>query len=408
MAQAPKPQGGDVFIVDNSDQEWKVRRYLHDWADIARSFDIATGYFEIGGLLSLDGQWQKLDKIRILMGDEVTTRTRRALLAGIQEIKQKLDDSIEKEKEKNDFLAGVPGIVDALRKNRIECRVYTKEKFHAKAYITHAKQAVVGSSALVGSSNFTVPGLTDNVELNVQLRREVEILQEWYERHWESADDVTPEILKVVERHTAMYSPFEVYARALHEFFRRHEMTDYEWLTAGAENGGSRMYPILDHYQQEGYHELLGIAEQYHGAFLCDGVGLGKTFIGLMLIESLIKRHRKRVALFVPKAARRPVWEDKFRKYLPELFGEYSNLAIYNHTDLLRGGEYPEKLKRVKELADVIVVDEAHHFRNPGLKGDDPSTPLSHYWALSNICERKDVYLLTATPINNRLLDCST
>jgi hypothetical protein len=111
----------------------------------------------------------------------------------------------------------------------------------------------------------------------------------------------------------------------------------------------------------------------YHGAFLCDGVGLGKTFIGLMLIESLIKRQRKRVALFVPKASRKPVWESKLRQYLPELFGEYSSLAIYNHTDLLRGGDYTDRLSRIKELADVIIVDEAHHFRNPGLKGDDPA-----------------------------------
>ncbi len=105
-------------------------------------------------------------------------------------------------------------------------------------------------------------------------------------------------------------SPFYVYARALHEFFRRHEKTDYEWLTAGAANWGSRMYPILDFCQQEGYHELVSIAGQYRGAFMCDGVGLGKTFIGLMLIESLINRHRKRVALFVPKAAGKPVWEN--------------------------------------------------------------------------------------------------
>jgi hypothetical protein len=404
MSQESKLQGGDLFIVDNSDKDWKVRRYLHDWTEIATSFDIATGYFEIGALLLLDQQWQKLDHLRILMGDEVSKRTKKALLLGLQEIKNKLDKSIEDEKEKNDFLIGVSAIVEALRNRQIQCRVYTKEKFHAKAYITHAKQAVIGSSALVGSSNFTVPGLTNNVELNVQLRREVEVLQEWYERHWELAEDVTSEILRTIERHTALYSPFDVYARALHEFFRRHEMTDYEWLTAGPARG-SKMYPILDYYQQEGFHEVISIADQYHGAFMCDGVGLGKTFIGLMLIEYLIKKHRKRVALFVPKAAREAVWEDKLRKYLPELFGEYSNLAIYNHTDLLRGGTYPERLRRLRELADVIIVDEAHHFRNPGLKGNDPNTPLSHYWGLFNICEGKEVYLLTATPINNRLLD---
>ena len=31
------------------------------------------------------------------------------------------------------------------------------------AYITHAKLEVVGSQALVGSSNFTAPGLTKNI-----------------------------------------------------------------------------------------------------------------------------------------------------------------------------------------------------------------------------------------------------
>ena len=77
-------------------------------------------------------------------------------------------------------------------------------------------------------------------------------------------------------------------------------MTASEWELAGPENGGSRMFPVLDQYQKEGYHGVMKIAEQYSGAFLCDGVGLGKTFIGLMVIERLI-HEKKNVALFVPK-----------------------------------------------------------------------------------------------------------
>ena len=173
----------------------------------------------------------------------------------------------------------------------------------------------------------------------------------------------------------ALCARFDVYARALHEFFRRHEMTDYEWLTAGASNGGSKIYQILDYYQQEGYHELVGIADQYHGAFLCDGVGLGKTFIGLMLIESLIKQQRKRVALFVPKAARKPVWESKLRQYLPELFGEYSNLAIYNHTDLLRGGDYPDRLSRSKNWPTSSSSTRPTTSATPGSRAMIPASP---------------------------------
>ena len=37
--------------------------YLEEWSGIAKAFAIATGYFEIGALLALDGNWQGLDKI---------------------------------------------------------------------------------------------------------------------------------------------------------------------------------------------------------------------------------------------------------------------------------------------------------------------------------------------------------
>lgn len=391
-------QGGELLVVDNSDDEWKVDRYLRDWVELSTGFDIATGYMEIGALLALDGQWQKLDKLRILMGDEVSVRTKKALLAGVERIKSLLDQSLEREKEKNDFLLGAPGIVEALEKRQIECRIYTKEKFHAKAYITHAKQAVVGSAALVGSSNFTYPGITQNVELNIQLRREVEILQAWYEKHWDEAEDITPEILKVIQRHIREYTPFEVYAKALQEFFRGHEMTAGEW-----ERTQSRIYNVLDQYQREGYQALMKISAQFGGAFLCDGVGLGKTFVGLMLIERLIVHDRKQVALIVPKAARKPVWEKELKNYLPDLRGEdFSNLAVFNHTDLQRGGEYPERLERVKDRADALVIDEAHHFRNPGFQREGRK---NRYWKLNDIAEGKTLFMLTATPVNNRLLD---
>lgn len=224
-----RKSGADIFIVDNSDADWKVKQYLHEWADIAHSFDIATGYFEIGALLALDGQWQKLESPRILMGDETSARTKKALVAGATAV---LDQSIEKQKEINAFLTGVPAVIEALRNRKLEVRIYTKHKFHAKAYITHGKHAVVGSSALVGSSNFTLPGITTNVELNVQIRREVEVLQEWFEKHWKEAGEdgvISDEILKVVERHTREYSPFDVYTKALQEFFRGHELTETEW-----------------------------------------------------------------------------------------------------------------------------------------------------------------------------------
>lgn len=242
--------GGELFIVDNSDSDWKVARYLREWAPVARQLDIATGFFEIGGLLAIGEEWAEADRIRLLIGDEVSRRTRQAFEDGLRQVCSTLDESLEREKQTNDFLAGVPRIVEAVRSGQIECRVYRKDKFHAKAYITHARSEVVGSFALVGSSNLTAPGLTQNVELNVRLGGpEVQLLQEWYERHWKDAEDVTAEVLRVLERHTRKYTPFEVYAKALHDCFHADRLEPDDW-----ERHRSLMYPVLDGYQPRCQH----------------------------------------------------------------------------------------------------------------------------------------------------------
>ena len=55
--------------------------------------------------------------------------------------------------------------------------------------------------------------------------------------------------------------------------------------------------------------------------------------------------------------------------------------------------------------ADVVIIDEAHHFRNTGIRGELNEERQSRYWEMFDICDKKQVFLLTATPINNRLTD---
>ena len=393
----------DLFIVDNSDADWKVRSYLRDWCELSKAIDIATGYFEISALLALEEKWQLVDHIRILMGDEVSLRTKRAFDQSFKKMNGRLDSSIENEKNQNDFLKGVPAIVEGIRSGKIQCRVSRKDKFHAKAYLTHGRAAVIGSFGLVGSSNFTYPGLTDNVELNVQIRgQDVRLLQEWYERHWNEAEDVSPELLKTIERHTREYSPFEVWGKALDELMRGHELTPDEW------DRQSVLFPILAKYQQDAYKKLIQIADRFGTAFLCDGVCLGKTFVGLMLLERMIVREGKRVVLFAPKAAREDVWERAIRKYLPHLNSGFVNFVLYNHTDLQRKGHWPRDMELTLRDADVVLIDEAHHFRNPGIKGEGEKEA-SRYRVLQQYLQggdsTKQLFMLTATPVNNTIHD---
>jgi superfamily II DNA or RNA helicase len=352
-----------------------------------------------------------LEKIRILMGTDMTYRTRNLLLEAVRSrAVDVLNSSIEDNKELNPFLHGVPAILDALQSKQIECKVYDRAKFHAKAYITHAKLEVVGSQALVGSSNFTEPGLTKNIELNVQIQsgREVAQLQEWFEHHWNEASEITDAIIATISRQIQLYTPFDIYAKALQEFFRGHELTATEW-----DETKSKLFSKLDRYQQEAYWALMKIARQHGGAFLCDGVGLGKTFVGLMLIERLILHEGKRVVLFAPKATKEAVWEPHLRELLPYIGGfggaDFSNLAIFSHTDLGRKGSFPERFRRIAELADVVIIDEAHHFRNPGRRGNDDHPEPSRYYELYDLLDNsvrpKTLFMLTATPINNRIAD---
>ncbi|HZW43288.1 MAG TPA: hypothetical protein VFF32_02690 [Dermatophilaceae bacterium] len=114
---------------------------------------------------------------------------------------------------------------------------------------------------------------------------------------------IEAEVVKVVERHAQEFSAFDVYTQAMRSMFDELEPTASEW-----DQHGSLMFPKLDRYQQEAYWALVNIARQHGGAFLCDGVGLGKTYVGLMLIERLVLHENKRVVLFAPKSVKVSVW----------------------------------------------------------------------------------------------------
>ncbi|MDF9716628.1 hypothetical protein INN71_04055 [Nocardioides sp. ChNu-153] len=384
----------DQFIVDNTAEDWKALQYVREWCDISSAIDIATGHFEIGAFLALDGAWQKVEKIRLLIGGDTSRTTADAIAAA-------LDTSILEERQNGDaFLTGVDAVVDGIRAGKIEIRVYKPKKFHAKAYITHSKLKVVGSAALVGSSNFTRPGLTQNVELNVKFQGpEVADLQEWYESHWDEATPVNPELLAVLEHNVREFTPLEVYAKALHALTANVDPTDKSW-----EESDSVIYPLLAPYQQEGFHSLIEMSRRWNGGFLTDGVGLGKTFVGLMLTEYFAVRHRKNVLIMATKTGQDAVWNPELKEKLPELFGQFSNVLVRAHTDLTTQ-KGADEIEHLAKRADVIIIDEAHNFRNHGKNPTDENPWGSRWWRMHEICRRKTVFLLTATPINNSLFD---
>lgn len=85
----------------------------------------------------------------------------------------------------------------------------------------------------------------------------------------------------------------------------------------------------------------------------------------MMLLERYIKKERRPVVLLVPASARISVWETTIKQYMPEILDSFYPFKIINHTDLLL--EKNENLmNQIAQQAEVVVIDEAHHFRNRG------------------------------------------
>lgn len=369
---------------------------LQELLQQTNSWDVATGTFDIGSLLALDGLWQPVKPIRLLMGDETTRRTRRELLSSVN---RGADEGIEIAKEEDDFLAltGVEAIREALRARQIQARIYTRAKFHAKAHILKGKDEAM-DYGLIGSSNFTRPGLMENVELNLLTDEAAQIasLKEWFERLWKDAESVAPELLKVIDRHLRAFTPFEVWAKALYEYFAGRELPLTDW-----ERKESVVFPLLSGYQQEAYRQARHIVQHWGGSFICDSTGLGKTYIGLMLLEYHLV-HGDRILLIVPKSARESVWERNIKRYLEPRYpiACKEHLKIHNQTDFGREGTIPKEwLEYYRDYFPIVLVDEAHHFR----------TPWAHrskvLQTLVNSGAPKTIYFITATPINNSVLD---
>jgi SNF2 family DNA or RNA helicase len=143
------------------------------------------------------------------------------------------------------------------------------------------------------------------------------------------------------------------------------------------------------------------INEMNSNAILADEVGLGKTIeAGLIMKELLLRGEVNSVLIAAPKSLLSQ-WKSEMAEKFGETFsianapGERVNLktdnrVICSHNLLVRKHD-----QLANRIWDLVVVDEAHAFRNTHSKGRG---------ALSDL-RKNHLLLLTATPLCNRLTD---
>jgi superfamily II DNA or RNA helicase len=140
-------------------------------------------------------------------------------------------------------------------------------------------------------------------------------------------------------------------------------------------------HPELALFQQHALERIRTIIAVRGGALLCDSVGLGKTHVARALMRVALAERRP-VLVCAPAQLGR-----HWRRYLRGMRG----WSWLSHTALSRGRAW-----RPRGARPLIVVDEAHAFRNPATR---------RYRTLALLCAGADVLMITATPVNNSLAD---
>lgn len=145
----------------------------------------------------------------------------------------------------------------------------------------------------------------------------------------------------------------------------------------GANQACARLGDItLEPHQQSAVTRLEAALEEFGGALLADDAGMGKTFVA----TAIARRYSH--TLVIAPAALASMWRDALAR-----------------TETRAGFLTFERLSRADKVGasdaryDLVIVDEAHHARNPATR---------RYRSLVGLARSARVLLLTATPIHNR------
>ena len=364
-----------------------------------------VGFFYFSGIRELyEGLKEKPDvNIKVLVGLNVD-RTNFGLLEYADQDKQLSDEercykflqSVKKSLNSEDFdtqefYQQVRFFIKLISENKLIIRK-TYNPNHAKIYIFKLEEGQVGRKNLfiTGSSNLTKAGITTQEEFNVEISDfGFEDAEDYFDHLWEEAVKITEDnvikqrLIEVVEKETLVkdITPFEAFVLVLKTYLDSYEQKEVgQSLIKILEENGYKRYQ----YQLDAVKQALAIIEKNNGVIIADVVGLGKTIIACAVARELKKRG---IVICPPGIVGDKNKNSGWMKYTEE-FRLY-DWEVRSLGDLENVSEFVSKAKDI----EVVIVDEAHRFRNQDTKD---------YEYLKNICRNKIVILLTATPFNNR------
>ena len=255
-------------ILDNSKGR-EVVSYVQGELPHSKEAKFAIGYFYLSGFQLVESHFPVGSDLKpflkIVMGRETDSETSSELITGYE----------AREKIKQELL----------------------EELHAKLYLFLNHNPSPNASkgqALVGSSNFTSAGLTQNKELNIKISdaEEIDYLNEWYDKLWDEASEFKKDLLKIVEvsgiKKPSAATPEYPHIGTLVSPEELFKYLVYKWFDGKVMNMLKK--DILAEFQMVGVLNTIKIIDYYNGAIVADSVGLGKSFIAMAIIEEFIQK----------------------------------------------------------------------------------------------------------------------
>ena len=375
-------------------------------------FLAVVGFFRSSGYFKLRKELSDVEEIKILVGiniDDIFRRHNKTMLMLESAEKAKI---VYDEEFRQDIInaryapeveEGILQMCQDLVDGRLQMKIHATKNLHAKFYLClpHNRTEHTDGWVIMGSSNISDSGLgttqSPRYELNVAMKDfdDVDYCHTEFKKLWEEAVPLTIDDIESIKAKTYLGyqpTPYEIYLKVLIDTFGDQIEDDF---TIQLPNGVMELK-----YQTDAVIQGFQMLMRHNGLFLADVVGLGKTMIATMIAKRFIEANgRNTNILVVFPPALRDNWENTFK-----LFGIYNKAQFITNGILARVLDGKDRYK-AKEEFDLIIVDEAHGFRNGGsgkyddlqkiCKADCINTGL-----LKNL--RKKVMLLSATPLNNR------
>ncbi len=403
-------------LIDN--MRVSLGQTLRNIAPQYQELSIATGYWDIQGTAELIDLLEKFSSIRLLIGQEpISFRFQKQMHLDFDEPDSMFPSedfsadmvNCNNNQDLNKLRETTAKLADFINRGILKVRIYKKSTLHAKAYI-FGNYGSNNSVAVVGSSNFTKAGMFTNTELNtiesnyqVVNFKPVNDAQEngylsWFDSLWEDPSCVEwtgdfREILQNSPLGDLTYGPYDSYIKTLMEVYPEEKVPPQALKESTAD--------ILFSFQNRNAGILINKLNNQGVAILADSVGLGKTVTAGAVMKHYLEKDKETNILVIAPAALKAQWKNDLASVLniDEVRGDYRIVSQQdsNAIDAIFD-EYQKSWRRFKHI-DFFVIDEAHNLRSSSGRRHDSILQLLQQHPNSHIL------LLTATPVNNSLMD---